>query len=48
MSEQRNKQPCTVCFNTVKTFEGNVCDTCGVPLCGGNACQGAHHSECEK
>lgn len=43
----RNKQPCTVCGNTVKTFEGNVCERCNVALCGGNRCQGAHASECE-
>jgi rRNA maturation endonuclease Nob1 len=42
-----NRYPCVICFNTVKVREGYRCDTCGVPLCGGNACGGAHDSHCK-
>lgn len=41
-----NKQPCTICGNTVKTYEGSVCSACGLPLCSGNACHGAHDYYC--
>lgn len=42
-----NRYPCVICMNTVKPAEGYRCDACGIPLCGGNACGGAHESDCK-
>lgn len=45
-AKQKNKQPCTICFERVNTFEGQACSECGAPLCDRNACHGAHEAEC--
>lgn len=42
-----NRYPCAICTNSVKPAEGYVCNDCGIPLCGGNACSGAHESDCK-
>lgn len=42
-----NRYPCSICGNSVKPAEGYCCDSCGIPLCGGNACGGAHESDCK-